>query len=364
MMKLDFVKKAKKGDEFRKWLVTINNPHDKGLTHELIIEFLTKRRKFEYWRIADHIGKNGTIHTHVYIHYASPALFTALKKRIPSANFQVAIAPSGARKYVFKPGHINPSQSEEIPDERPGTRTDLIKLRDDIKEGVSTFDLIEADGKLMYRVNQIEKYRHIANRERQSKTLRDINVIYIQGSTGVGKTHWVYEKYGFEGVYFVTDYSNPFDEYQGQDVLVLDEFRSQLTISAMLKYLDKFPVELRSRYNNKWACFSTAIIISNDRLEEQYKNIQHEHPETWQAFLHRIHTVRVYTGFCKYEDLTVDDYLARTGILDTHEDDTRLHIMPSRQSRSKVVSITPRPKPKTPTTGAKKRFRPATKKHY
>jgi len=59
----------------------------------------------------------------------------------------------------------------------------------------------------------------------------------------------------------------------------------------MLNYLDVYPLWLRARYNNKIACYTKAFIISNIPLSEQYRNIQSENPEIWQAFLRRIHKV-------------------------------------------------------------------------
>ena len=59
----------------------------------------------------------------------------------------------------------------------------------------------------------------------------------------------------------------------------------------MLKYLEGYPLMLPSRYNNKVACYTKVYIITNWALSEQYKNIQTQHPSTWEAFLRRIKTV-------------------------------------------------------------------------
>ena len=62
----------------------------------------------------------------------------------------------------------------------------------------------------------------------------------------------------------------------------------------MLDYLDIYPLELPARYANKYACYETVYIISNWELEKQYSEVQTDSPETWKAFLRRIHEVRVY----------------------------------------------------------------------
>ena len=62
----------------------------------------------------------------------------------------------------------------------------------------------------------------------------------------------------------------------------------------MLDYLDIYPLELPARYANRYACYETVYIISNWELEKQYPEVQNDSPETWKAFLRRIHEVKVY----------------------------------------------------------------------
>ena len=47
---------------------------------------------------------------------------------------------------------------------------------------------------------------------------------------------------------------------------------------------------------NRQACFTKIYFATNIDLRCQYPNIQREQPLTWQAFLKRIHRVKVYTG--------------------------------------------------------------------
>lgn len=44
----------------------------------------------------------------------------------------------------------------------------------------------------------------------------------------------------------------------------------------------------------EWPCYTTIYITSNISLEEQYRGIQWSQPETWKAFLRRIHNVVEY----------------------------------------------------------------------
>ena len=62
----------------------------------------------------------------------------------------------------------------------------------------------------------------------------------------------------------------------------------------MRSYVDIYPAYLPARYNDRVACFTTVYITSNIPLEQQYIEVQWERPETWEAFLRRIHKVVEY----------------------------------------------------------------------
>jgi hypothetical protein len=104
------------------------------------------------------------------------------------------------------------------------------------------------------------------------------------------------DTYGFPNVYQVTNYEHPFDSYQGQNIVIFEEFRSSLKIDDMLKYLDGYPIMLPCRYGDKVACYTKVFIISNYSLNQQYPNVQVDNPETWAAFRRRIKNVQHMTN--------------------------------------------------------------------
>ena len=85
-----------------------------------------------------------------------------------------------------------------------------------------------------------------------------------------------------------------FDGYSAQDVLVFEEFASQIPVEDMLSYLDIYPVYLPARYSDRVACYTQVYITSNIPLEQQYTDVQWERWETWKAFLRRIGKVVEY----------------------------------------------------------------------
>lgn len=305
----------------RKWQITINNPIEKKYTHDDIIDILISFKSIIYFCLSDEIGENGTYHTHIYCAFSSAVRFSTMLNKFPGGHFEMCKGTSSDnRDYVFKIGKwLNNKKNDtnlvdthfeygEMPVERQGRRSDLEDLYDMINSGMSTYDIITSDPSYIIQLDKIDKTRQIVLTEQFKNTWRNLEVHYIYGPSGSGKTRSVMEKFGYSQVYRVTDYLHPFDGYSTQDVILFDEFRSSLSISDMLKYLDGYPVELPSRYNNKCACFTKIFICSNIGLFSQYPNIQTDEPETFKAFLRRIHTIKKYTknGCSEY---TLENYL-------------------------------------------------------
>ena len=147
----------------------------------------------------------------------------------------------------------------------------------------------------MYQ-NRIKAYQQSILENQYKNTFRTLTVTYIHGATGRGKTRYVMDKYGYENIYRITNYTHPFDMYTNQKIIVFEEFYSSTTkIQQMLNYLDGYPLTLPARYGDKIACYTKVYIISNWQLIDQYKNIQSDQPATWAAFKRRIHKIVDFT---------------------------------------------------------------------
>jgi hypothetical protein len=150
--------------------------------------------------------------------------------------------------------------------------------------------------------------------DRFKKEERKIEVFYLYGATGLGKTHFVHKLHGFTDVCTITDYRDNgrkmyFDAYDdGQDILVFDEFTGQAPISSMLRWLDKYPVKLPARYHDRTACFTKVYILSNLPLAKIYVQEQQHYPEIWNAFLRRIGRVYNFISLGEYIELSKETY--------------------------------------------------------
>lgn len=308
-----------KDSQSRKWQLTINNPVEKGYTHERIHQIVDGMKSVIYWCMSDEIGENGTYHTHVYLHGRGGIRFSTIKKNFDGAHFEMAKGTAQENmEYVQKTGKwANNKKSEtsvqgtfeeigEMPLERQGKRNDIDDLYCMIKDGLSDYEILEQMPESLLNLDKIDKVRQTIRQEQCKNEFRQLEVYYIYGDTGVGKTRGIMEKYGYTNVFRVTDYEHPFDNYRGQDVLVFEEFRSSLLIQDMLNYLDGYPLELPCRYNNKFACFTKVYICTNLALPQQYPVVQKEFPSTWLAFLRRLKKVVHMLGDGKVESHDVE----------------------------------------------------------
>lgn len=288
--------------KYTKWLLTIDNPIDHGFQHKIIKEKLEKLN-YSYYCISDEYAKTGTLHTHVGIVLNYGCMKSRIKKLFPPAHYTVwNKEPLKLRQYVFKINwsddkddtRIDGTQEEDgqVPTElQQGKRTDLSKVYELINQGCSVEEIIDMYPCYLFNIDRIERAIQKNLEQKYSQTFRKLKVTYIYGKSGIGKTRHVKEKFGYKNVYSIFNYRYPFDNYKSQKCILFDEFRSQLTISDMLQYLDGYPLMLPCRYYDKTACYTNVYIISNIPLEKQYKNIQLENTETWNAFLRRINEI-------------------------------------------------------------------------
>ena len=306
-----------------------------GYTHDVIADKMEEFRSVLYWCLCDEVGSEGTYHTHLFIAFATPRHHTAIDSKFHGAHQEVARGTSAEnRAYVLKDGekynkqpdgsydyvdgsgkrHTGVNYSDtflewgELPREQQGKGKDADIIVDLIKAGASNEEIVDTVHSAYKDLEKVERVRSMYRDSLFKSTWRTLEVTYIFGKTGSGKTRSVMEKFGYENCYRVTDYKHPFDTYDGQDVIIFEEFRGGLKHGDMLNYLDGYPLLLPCRYFNRQACYTKVFLITNIPPEEQYLNVDRESRE---AFFRRIHTVSEFTADGRKDYPGVKAYLER-----------------------------------------------------
>nr|QXP07664.1 MAG: replication associated protein [Arizlama virus] len=101
---------------------------------------------------------------------------------------------------------------------------------------------------------------------------REIEVFYLTGPTGVGKTHHALNRFPnafvIRGKYME---GKSFDMYNYETTLIMDEWTPfEWPLTLMNTILDKWKCPLTCRYNNKYAFWNSVVITTNVPIDDCY----------------------------------------------------------------------------------------------
>ncbi|MCM1296035.1 MAG: RNA helicase domain-containing protein [Muribaculaceae bacterium] len=324
-----FDKKTGKGvsvlaEKVRTWQVVANNPDEHNITPDTIAETLSslcESGRISYWcciyeqslSVNSKTGKP-TLHIHIALYFPGQARGSQVQKLFPHAGiFSCDGTVASLVAYLKKDTEgawykTHPEKlGEKLPPEQArftewGDMPQSKKMRPlatpeklvtAIRDGLSDAELLNLDPSIWKNFTAIRQTRAVIRSDEFLKKFRKMEVIYIEGPTSTGKTRDVLLTESYN-VFVIDDYTHPWDYYEQEDVVFFDEFRSQVNITEMLRWLDGNPVKLKARYANAVACYTRVYIASNWPLDEQYENIRKTRCADWLAFMRRINERRIY----------------------------------------------------------------------
>lgn len=177
---------------------------------------------------------------------------------------------------------------------KPITQNTLNTIKLNIKNltDATIYDFDEVPFKIYF--NRVAKSQNEAEAKRLKdkyavylESIQDKNTfkqcIYISGSSGSGKTTYakiLAEKhYKKEEIYITAGGAHPFDEYQGEKVIIIDDFRdSVIPYNDLLRLLDNNTTSnVGARYHNKNLARCELIILTSVKNPiDLYKGIEEE----------------------------------------------------------------------------------------
>lgn len=329
--------KQKPIDKQRKrFFLTINNPIEKGFTHERIVEIIHKDFNFEYFAMVDEIGlETKTYHLHLFIILKTKKRFSSVRNAFPAAHIESEVQGTNEQcvAYLRKEGthadksdtqvegsfyeegilpvHVNVKNKAEI----------FFQIKEMINEGLKPEEIMQQS--LVFRqYSKLIWEEFYAKRLRETPAHRDVRVIFHLGASGSGKSFTyvrLCDEFGDDAVYRGTDYANNctalFDNYEAQEILFLDEIKpDSFHYGYLLNLLDGYKAPLHARYSNKWSLFREVHLVSVYAPEQLFENMVElglRSTDSEKQLLRRI-TNYVYhwkddTGYHQYE-IEAKDY--------------------------------------------------------
>jgi len=241
----------------------------------------------------------GQLHLQGYIRYAKrlrwKQVVDQLQKDMPNASVRKAIKPELACiRYCTKKA-TRVTEGREIGQRSvaagvQGHRSDLDSVIESCKAGKPlTLIAAENPGQYIKYHAGIEALHQKIGRDQKYITewRPQITCSVLWGPTNTGKTHRVLSEH--PGAYQVNPGRDPWGDYNGQDVIIFDEFNPKLwTIHQMNKFLDKYPLTLDARYHNNFAAWTKVYIIGNEPPSSWWRE---EPPMYRNALFRRLHAV-------------------------------------------------------------------------
>ena len=256
----------------RYWCFTINNPKDD-------IVFLPKHMTYLVYQY-EIAPETGTRHIQGFVVHNKVVRMTAIKKFYPTAHIErMRGSSTEASDYCKKIDSREPGTEFHEFGKCPlgsGQRTDLQAICDSINENKSCVEF-------KYTATYVRNKRNIDQLVAESQPDRTFKpeVHWIYGSSGTGKTRYVYD-FAVENHLTVWPGNKCYDTfwngYDNQDIVLMDDFRyDHCEFTKLLEYLDRYPCNVDVKGGFRKLNSKYIMIVSNNSPKEVYKfNVDEE----------------------------------------------------------------------------------------
>lgn len=286
----------------RHWCFTLNNPTEEELLTLSGMSATSPACTYLVFQLEE--GSNATHHVQGYIEF-NQALRFAQVKRLISQRCHLEKrrgTREQARAYCMKPDTRveGPFEFGTWVPGGQGRRTDLHDIRAEIIRGTTEVQLWDSYFSTMARnYRAVDRYRGLKSIPRDTPPV--VHVLY--GPTGTGKSKWCFDTY--PGAYWKSQ-DNWWDEYDGQDTVICDEFYGWIKYSLLLRICDRYPIRLERKGGFINFTCKNILFVSNIQPEKWYKNI-----EDISAFIRRVNIWHYLPAQNQHDTVTSYDAFKR-----------------------------------------------------
>lgn len=298
----------------RNFCFTLNNP---TLSPDELVTKLSDDARVRYAIFQHERGATGTPHYQGYVELTKQLRF-ATAKNIINGNPHIEKrrgTQKQAIEYCRKEDSRIDGPWELGTPRKQGARTDLQETMQKILAGTTVEELQEEGdwNAIKYRRSLQDMHQNIVTRKWRNTPRPDLRVTLLWGHPGTGKTRYVYEEHGYENVYTLVTSANGsvwFDGYNGQDVLLIDDYRGFIPFQFFLKILDIYPLRLDVKGSFTYAWWTKVYITSNHAITDWYRS---DSNHCTDALRRRIHNT------IHYPDPECQPFTVRAGPPEQHD---------------------------------------------
>lgn len=312
------------------FFLTINNPVEKELTHDAIIDIMHKKFKhLVYWCMCDEQGS--TYHTHVYILLSKKKRWSSVVNAFKEkAHLETNVngSPQQCRAYIRKEGQKHKKKAEtnfpetfyeegEIPDFFVSNdRVEMLEqIEEMIQSGMRPEEIFEKS--LVFRqFENIIRKQFFAKRFAETPPIRDVSVIWHLGGSGSGKSFSyvkLCEEHEADNVFYASDFANNcsalLDGYEAQEYLFIDEVKpDSFKYGYLLQLLQGYRTPIHARYSNVYSLWKQIDITSIFTPQDIYEDMVDVHNRSKDSLYQLTRRITKYVYHWKADDEEYHSY--------------------------------------------------------
>lgn len=267
------------------YVFTINNPEVSG---QKLADTLEQHCSYYVFQ-KEKAPTTGTEHFQGYLEFPQKKRLEWLKKHVGQGHFETRKGSrAAAAAYCSKEAsRIEGPWTGGVPPPPQGetklARTRMVELA---KAGRSVDSIIreEPEAALLY-ARGLERVHRALNPPRP----RTVDVHLLVGPPGTGKTTYLLNKFGGEAHWQFAGSDKWWDGYDGQRVLIIDEYRGWIALAELLNILDVVPLRKQTKGGFVALACSEIWITTNVHPHNWYEWSGRE--DDWPALKRRFHHV-------------------------------------------------------------------------
>jgi len=269
--------------KFREWCFTINNPTDADWEQ-------VRKADCRYACYAPETGESGTRHIQGYIVFSYQKRLREVSKLLPRAHLVPArgtglenktyIQGPYTKEEKHKPVNNEFEERGDIPEQ--GKRNDLVLTGQLAVATKRERALLDAEECWLPLAKYPKFFHKLLSRQWEKEAIElyesgftpEVYVLWSRTS-GTGKSRFVYSEHGADNICRGNIASKSgklwWDSYDGQTVLLIEEFEGQLEYTQWKQLTDRYPIQLEVKGSYSWCVRKRIFFTSNKHPDEWWK---------------------------------------------------------------------------------------------